>query len=213
MNWFLHLRLLLGSGLVLWNFDKAMQLMPPGGSSWAGQAPVIAGFCAGVLLIVECTRHAPPDKTRLLFLARFFLGLLFVGASLDKMINAAPFSDTVLNYHIIPAPLVNLFALWLPVLELTCGILLLLGLWTRPASWLVAGMLVMFLVAVVQGVARGIDTHCGCFTQEGKGTAISAVTILRDVVFLTISAVAVFLDRNLPTWKLWRTPDSTVPQS
>lgn len=209
MNWFLHLRLLIGSGLVLWNFDKAMALMPPGGVDATGQGYVIVGFALGVLLILECIRHAPPDKTRVLFFVRFFLGLLFVGASLDKIGNSAQFSDTVLNYHVIPSPLVNLFALWLPVLELVVGIVLLLGIWSRQASWLVAGMLVMFLVAVVQGVARGIDTHCGCFTQEGKGSAISAVTILRDVVFLAIAGVAVWLERDLPTWRIWKTPDST----
>ncbi|MBK8800947.1 MAG: DoxX family membrane protein [Fibrobacteres bacterium] len=209
MNWVLHLRLLFGSGLVLWNFDQAMLLMPPGGVAVAGQGWVIAGFALGVLLIVAAAMHAPAGKTRMLLLARFFLGLLFVGASLDKIVNAAPFSDTVLNYHVIPSSLVNVFALWLPVLELVCGALLLVGLWTRPATWLVSGMLLMFLVAVVQGVARGIDTHCGCFTQEGKGSAISAVTILRDVVFLAIAGIAVWLDKDLPTWRFWKTPGST----
>ncbi|HNY29588.1 MAG TPA: MauE/DoxX family redox-associated membrane protein [Fibrobacteria bacterium] len=210
MIWFLHLRLLVGSLLVVWNFDKAMLLVPPGGAPLAGQGGVIAGFCLGVVLILEAARHTPPDRTRILFLARFFLGLLFVGASLDKIVNASPFSDTVLNYSILPSPTVNLFALWLPVLELVCGLLLLSGIWSREAGWLVAGMLLMFLVAVVQGVARGIDTHCGCFTQEGRGSAISAVTILRDVVFISVAGVAVWLDRDLPTWKFWKTRASTA---
>jgi len=140
----------------------------------------------------------------LLLATRLFLGILFVYASLDKIRNPAPFSDTVLNYHLLPDFLVNLFSLWLPVAEFVAGALLILGIWSQAASGLILAMMAMFLVAIIQGVARGIDTHCGCFTQGGKGGPISAWTILRDVAFLAVSALGFWLERPVATWNLFR---------
>lgn len=145
-------------------------------------------------------------KTRdgLLLATRLFLGILFLYASFDKILNPGPFSDTVLNYHLLPEFSVNLFALWLPVTEFVVGLLLIAGIWSKAASGLIFAMLCMFLVAIVQGVARGIDTHCGCFTQGGKGSPISAFTILRDVLFLGVSGLSLWIERERPTWRLFR---------
>lgn len=138
----------------------------------------------------------------LLLATRLFLGILFVYASIDKMRYPGPFSDTVVNYHLLPEVLVDLFSLWLPVAEFVAGALLLLGVWSQAASGLILAMMAMFLIAIVQGVARGIDTHCGCFTQGGKGDPISVWTILRDVSFLAVSALGFWLERPIMTWRL-----------
>lgn len=139
-----------------------------------------------------------------LLATRLFLGTLFVYASLDKIRYPGPFSDTVVNYHVLPEIAVNLFGLWLPVVEFVAGALLLLGVWSQAASGLILSMLVLFLVAIIQGVARGIDTHCGCFTQGGKGDPISTWTILRDVGFLAVGIANLRLERPKPTWGLFR---------
>lgn len=145
-------------------------------------------------------------KTRdcLLLATRLFLGILFLYASVDKILNPFPFSDTVFNYHILPEFSVNLFALWLPVAEFVVGLFLIAGIWSKAASGLVFAMLCMFLIAIIQGVARGIDTHCGCFTQGGEGSPISSFTILRDVTFLAISGLSLWIETERPTWKLFR---------
>lgn len=140
----------------------------------------------------------------LLVATRLFLGILFVYASIDKIRNPGPFSDTVLNYHLLPDVLVNLFSMWLPVAEFVVGACLLLGIWSQAASGLILAMMVMFLVAIVQGVARGIDTHCGCFTQGGKGGPISVWTILRDVCFLAVAVLGFRLEKPVYTWNLFR---------
>jgi uncharacterized membrane protein YphA (DoxX/SURF4 family) len=139
-----------------------------------------------------------------LLVTRLFLGILFVYAALDKIRNPGPFSDLVVNYHLLPEPMVNVFALWLPFAELLAGALLLLGIWSRAASGLITAMMVMFLVAIVQGVARGIDTHCGCFTQGGQGSPISVWTILRDCSFLAVCVLNFRMEADRPTWKLFR---------
>jgi uncharacterized membrane protein YphA (DoxX/SURF4 family) len=143
-------------------------------------------------------------RDTVVLITRLFLGILFVYASIDKIRYPGPFSDTVLNYHVLPYVLVNLFALWLPFVEFVCGAFLLLGIWSKAASGLILAMMVVFLVAIVQGVARGIDTHCGCFTQGGKGDPISVWTILRDTSFLAVAAVGFWLERPTFTWALFR---------
>ena len=141
-------------------------------------------------------------RNLVLLATRLFLGLLFVYASIDKIRNPGPFSDTVLNYHILPEFLVNLFSLWLPVAEFVAGALLLLGVWSQAVSGLILAMMAMFLIAIIQGVARGIDTHCGCFTQGGKGDPISVWTILRDTSFLAVAVLGFRLERPIMTWRL-----------
>lgn len=143
-------------------------------------------------------------RDTLILTTRLFLGILFLYASVDKILNPAPFSDTVLNYHILPEFSVNLFSIWLPVTEFVVGAMLILGVWSKAASGLIFAMLCMFLVAIIQGVARGIDTHCGCFTQGGKGSPISQWTILRDVGFLAVAGLGLWIETERPTWKLFR---------
>jgi len=143
-------------------------------------------------------------RDALLLATRLFLGILFVYAAWDKIQNPGPFSDTVINYHVLPERLVNLFSLWLPMTELLVGALLILGIWSEAASAVILAMLAMFLVAIIQGVARGLDTHCGCFTQGGKGSPISAWTVARDVSFLAVAVVNFRLERPAKSWKLLR---------
>jgi len=143
-------------------------------------------------------------RDTVVLITRLFLGILFLYASVDKIRYPGPFSDTALNYHVLPYILVNLFALWLPFVEFVAGAFLLLGIWSKAASGLILAMMAMFLVAIVQGVARGIDTHCGCFTQGGKGDPISVWTILRDTGFLAVAVVGFWQERPKATWKLFR---------
>jgi len=143
-------------------------------------------------------------RDSLLLTTRLALGILFLVASVDKILNPAPFSDTVLNYQMLPEFVVNLFAIWLPVTEFVVGVLLIAGVWSKACSALVFAMLCMFLIAIIQGVVRGIDTHCGCFTQGGKGSPISMLTILRDVAFLAVSGLSLWIETERPTWRLFR---------
>lgn len=145
-------------------------------------------------------------KTRdtLLLATRLFLGALFLYASVDKIVHPAAFSETVMNYRMLPEPVVNVFALWLPVAEFVAGLLLIAGIWSKAMSGIVFAMLCMFLVAIAQSVARGIDTHCGCFTQGGEGTPISHLTVLRDLAFLAVSGLSLWIETDRPTWRLFR---------
>lgn len=131
-------------------------------------------------------------KTILLF--RIILGLTFIYASLDKIVNPSDFSNLIDNFHISPVSLSNLVALFLPWIELICGLCLISGYMLRGSNILVFAMLLFFILILSQAVFRGIDTHCGCFKvaevlepSDFKKNLIKR--IVEDIVLLSMSFV------------------------
>jgi uncharacterized membrane protein YphA (DoxX/SURF4 family) len=95
---------------------------------------------------------------------------MFIYASLDKIADPAGFARIVYQWQTVGPIPSNLVAVTLPWVELVTGLLLVVGIWKREAAAVVAGMLVVFIVAAVGVLARGIDVdNCGC-------TSVAAVT-------------------------------------
>lgn len=130
--------------------------------------------------------------------ARLFLGLVFVYASYDKILNPAAFAQAIDNYQILPALFVNPAAVVLPWLELIIGILLAAGRWVPGASFLSTALMGVFLTALVFNQARGLDVHCGCFSTQSDAAGANWWTVVRDAVFLLISAFVLISARRLP---------------
>ena len=99
------------------------------------------------------------------------------------------------GYDLAPAILVHPVALGLTLLEITLGILLLLGLSTRVAAAGVAMLALLFLGVLVQARVRGLDISCGCFGGDGTGEGVGWLDIVRE---LPILAAALYL--------VWRGP-------
>ena len=106
------------------------------------------------------------------FLIRVGLGLIFIFASADKIIHPDAFAKIINNYQILPGDLVNIFALILPILELLCGLALILGVLVRASAVWVGGMLVLFMVAVSLALADGINISCGWFSTSAHARSL-----------------------------------------
>ena len=91
------------------------------------------------------------------------LGAIFFAAALPKIADPPSFAHMIYNYRILPAGLINISALVMPWVELVAGLCLMLGVWVRPARWLVTLMLVVFMVAIAFNLYRGNAIDCGCF--------------------------------------------------
>ena len=125
--------------------------------------------------------------------ARWYLGVLFVGACLHKIADPSSFAVDIATYDLLPLVLVNLAAITLPWIELAAGLMLIVGWRVRTAVLLVAGMMVAFLAALVWALAHGLNMSCGCFASQGVAEdPISWLTLLRDLVWLGL-AVFVFV--------------------
>jgi uncharacterized membrane protein YphA (DoxX/SURF4 family) len=78
---------------------------------------------------------------------RVSIGLYFLLAGLGKIDKLPLFVEQVQSFGILPNEFAALYAMLLPYVEVLSGLLLILGLWCRLASSLVAFMLVSFIIA------------------------------------------------------------------
>lgn len=130
--------------------------------------------------------------------ARWYLGVLFVGAAWHKIAAPQAFAVDVATYDILPLVLVNLMAITLPWVEVVAGMMLLTGWRTRSAALLVAGMIAVFILALAIALTRGLNMSCGCFASQGaEEDPISLLTVARDLVWLALSVLVVVSDRGL----------------
>lgn len=128
---------------------------------------------------------------------RLYLGGVFIVACLHKIANPGVFALDVATYDLLPLVFVNPLAIVLPWVELVAGVLLVLGLRTRAAAALISGMMVMFLIAVIYALARGLETSCGCFASQSLAQdPIGATTVLRDLAWLLGGLYVLVFDRQ-----------------
>lgn len=140
--------------------------------------------------------NADDKKTRmgqagpyLELLFRWGLGLLFLYAGVQKIMDPYGFAKTIYGYGILPGELVNLTAIVLPWVEVVAGGALVLGICPVSSAGVTSGLLCLFLVALVYNIARGYTFDCGCFGSGGDETT-GWNTVWRDVAML-VPAVGV----------------------
>ena len=129
---------------------------------------------------------------KLILLFRIFLGIIFIYASIDKIIDPLKFSDAIDNYHITPIQLNNLAALIIPWIELVVGVFLVLGIYVRGSSLIVISLLIWFIFILSQALVRGINVNCGCFNLAEQVNDVNLRAdmikrIIEDVVFILMA--------------------------
>jgi uncharacterized membrane protein YphA (DoxX/SURF4 family) len=73
----------------------------------------------------------------------------------------------------------------MPWTELVSGILMVLGVRTRAAAAAIGAMLVLFSLAIVITLLRGIPIGCGCFTSMED--PLEWGTLARDLLWLAMT--------------------------
>lgn len=91
------------------------------------------------------------------------IGLMFAYAGVMKLLDPAAFAIDVLNYRILPWTGAVLVALYLPWLEIFCGVALAMHMAYRGALCIAASLFALFIVAYGSTRPRGLDVACGCF--------------------------------------------------
>tara|TARA_Y100000588_G_C13997394_1_gene814113 strand:+ start:496 stop:945 length:450 start_codon:yes stop_codon:yes gene_type:complete len=129
----------------------------------------------------------------LILLIRCLLGLVFVYASYDKILDPGKFARDIANYHIVPFGLENSIAIILPWLELLIGAGIILGIFLDGSVVLSGSFLILFIFMIFQAMMRGFNIECGCGLKEGEMVGWSK--ILENIVFLGASYI-VFYSRN-----------------
>jgi len=119
----------------------------------------------------------------LAFACRLAVGGIFLYACWDKLTHPRAFAEAIHHYRLVPLALLHPWAQFLPVLEATAGLALVLGAARRGAALVLAGLTVVFMAAIAAALARGLDISCGCFHTDG-GHAVGIDLLVRDLALL-----------------------------
>lgn len=123
-----------------------------------------------------------------LWVLRLILAGVFIYAGVLKFLDPASFSGSIATFQLIPEAWSNLVALSLPPFEVLIGILILTPFGVRSASFGVILLNLIFLVALFQGLIRGLPVDCGCFGSSGPSTPATVwLAIGRDLVFVAMA--------------------------
>ena len=126
---------------------------------------------------------------------RLTLGGVLFAAGFLKVGKTEISQMAVRSYELLPIPVANFLGLTLPFFEVVIGLLLIVGAATRVVAVLGGFTMFIFIIAIAQAWARGLNIDCGCF--GGGGAVDPSQTrylqeILRDA---GLAAMALFLIR------------------
>lgn len=117
----------------------------------------------------------------LLFIFRIALAFIFIYAGAEKISDPEVFAISISNYRLLPVSIINIFAIVLPWIEFVSGILLLFGISVKDSSKIITTMLIVFTIAIVISLFRGLDIECGCF---GKGMQIGITKLIENILMI-----------------------------
>lgn len=154
------------------------------------------------------TTHPPIQRSRwsqsfepvLLLIIRLVVGGVFLLFGVAKALEPREeFIASIQQYHLLPDTIIPFFATFLVYSEICLGLLFLLGLFTHYTRWLLSGLLLLFFIAIIQALSRGIALpDCGCSGSVVKLGDTPAEVLFRDgllAVLLLVSWVRRRSDR------------------
>jgi CRP-like cAMP-binding protein/uncharacterized membrane protein YphA (DoxX/SURF4 family)/rhodanese-related sulfurtransferase len=161
---------------------KAAAAMPLGLPGYIEWLPV--GIF--LLILIPPVRQSP----YLSAFCRVLLGVIFIQFALSKIMRPAVFALNVVDYAMMPAWGVNLWALVLPWAELVAGLFLILGIRTRAAATIIGGMNIIFIVGLINAIFLQLPINCGCVGEAGE--PVNWWKVLKNTGML-VMALQIFL--------------------
>jgi len=130
-----------------------------------------------------------PSRDILWRIVALIIGGIFIYAGVIKAMDPVAFANDIDNYKILPWPLVVRLALYLPWLELLCGLALILRFFYRGGLFILTGLTFVFIAASVIAKVRGLDITCGCFGHASKNWNFSGHLALDLAILAALSAL------------------------
>jgi len=130
---------------------------------------------------------------------RLVVAGIFIYAGAAKAMNPLLFATQIRAYELTGFAGGAVLAVWLPWLELLCGLALLVNrLVSGALVWLVV-LMVAFMGAQVSAWVRGLNLDCGCF--GGSGTPVDPVWMMgRDgLILVAVLGLVVWRPRSATT--------------
>lgn len=130
-----------------------------------------------------------------LLICRMIVGLMFIVVGVGKIANPEEFAKEIANYQILPYLFVNITAIIVPWIELFAGILLLLGVQTKSSSIVIAVMTVVFTIAVIIAIAKGLNIECGCYSNIAS-QQVGLPKVLENIGLLILTFIIILSDNK-----------------
>lgn len=125
-----------------------------------------------------------PKLARLIVLClRVTVGGVFVIAAIPKIMNPVEFANSLNAYQILPQYALGITTWLLPWIECIFGLLLALGYVMRLSLMVIGLLLLVFLIAIVSAMMRGLNINCGCF---GRNEVVGWNVVFRDIGLLAV---------------------------
>ena len=130
------------------------------------------------------------------------LGAIFIVAALPKIADPPSFAHMIYNYRILPGALINISALVMPWVEVLAGLALILGVWVKPARWIITLLLLVFMIAITINLVRGNAIDCGCFDVSAANRTYEErikdmwIVLIRDAGMLLMVAQLAWAERT-----------------
>lgn len=148
--------------------------------------------------------------------ARLMLGVVWVVAGVIKLPDPAESVRAVRAYRLLPEAMVPVVGYGLPVLEVSIGVLLVVGAFVRFSAVVSAVLLAGFLVGIGSAWARALEIDCGCFGGGGQVAATETrypQEVARDTALLVVAlALAMWPRTRLSLSSAPHQPDPTHDQ-
>jgi uncharacterized membrane protein YphA (DoxX/SURF4 family) len=134
-----------------------------------------------------------------LLLLRLVLALIFIFAAIEKIALPENFSVSISNYKLLPAEFINILAIIIPWIELVSGLLLLLGISVKENSAIITCFLIVFTIAIIISLFRGLNIDCGCF-GTAYGAQIGLLKVGENILLIIIGFILIRWDSHLFTF-------------
>jgi uncharacterized membrane protein YphA (DoxX/SURF4 family) len=153
---------------------------------------------SGLKIIIQPAKNNRMKKlfsnNYLLLLIRMVLGIIFIYAGAEKISDPDAFAISISNYRLLPIETLNFFAVTLPWIELVAGVLILFGIAVKENSSIIFSMLLVFTIAIIISLFRGLSIDCGCF---GKGTQIGLFKLGENTLMIVGSILLMIYGSTL----------------
>ena len=118
------------------------------------------------------------------------VGGIFVYAGVVKVLDPVQFANDIDNYKTLPWFVSVRLAVYLPWLEIFCGLALIFRFLYRGGLSILTVLIAVFIGVTIAAKMRGLDITCGCFGHASKNRNFSTHLVL-DLLIL-LGAVVLF---------------------
>jgi len=118
------------------------------------------------------------------------VGGIFIYAGAIKALDPVQFANDIDNYKTLPWFVSVRLAVYLPWLEIFCGLALIFRFLYRGGLLILTALILVFMGATIAAKARGLDITCGCFGHASKNWNFS--THLGLDLLILLAAVVLF---------------------